>query len=197
MPTTEDHRRFFADRAHSYYCETFGFESDPVAIRILDPKKFGCCTGKARHLYRLIYQESTSAVFLFNLANYDVTWEFEQQIVTCFSQFLDSFTSITNSKTLGTPPSAIIIMYNVSRFVEKLKRKPMTSLGRYYKDYTGNNNPKSVIAYMLDKCREACEDKRRIYPHVGELWDESTVKFIRVAAKESMLHSALKETGLF
>ena len=137
-------------------------------------------------------------MFLFNLANYDETWEFEEQMMTGFSQFLESFSNITNYQTPGTPPpSAIIIMYNVSRFVEKLKRKPMSSLRRFYKDYTGEGNPKSVIAYMINKCRQGCEDKRRIYPHVGELWDESTVKFIRVAAKESMLHIALKETGLF
>ncbi|KAK1755433.1 hypothetical protein QBC47DRAFT_189312 [Echria macrotheca] len=190
-PTIQDHRRWYTSRhRHGPYHETFTFDDASIALSVLMPKR--CCGQNKDHsMMRLFTEASNSIIFTVDLT------EYAHPVCVLGNGPGLPIETYCGGRNEGSHRSAVVVLYNFARFREMLRRHPLLDLPGYRENNPSGNEPKEVLGHVIRKFREACKDKTRLYPHVGELDDPATVRFILAAAKESMLHGALKETGLF
>ncbi|KAK0620048.1 hypothetical protein B0T14DRAFT_223135 [Immersiella caudata] len=196
LPTPADHRRFGKPgwQHGNSILGTFSFSFDPVSITLLDPSHL----FKFTKLYKLT-EEITSLVWTIDLANYDqatLPEETDKDKYFDHTLMLMSCHGKPNSPFRRYPgrSSLILILHHVKEFKSKLKQIPFSAI---YPDFVGQNTPREVIRYMMKKILAEFGDKTRVYPHVGELSSRSTVRFILAAVKETMLHRALVDSGMF
>lgn len=197
IPTASDHRRFAIDHKRVPHRGTFTFSFDPISLRVDDSAAM--CRGsrsKGHHLIDQFIEKSTSLLFLLDLAIHDVARTVDSPNRTEFSSMVDELRNLHGYPSFRhSRPSITIIFHNVKAFRERLKQQPFSTS---HPKYTGPDDVKGAINYMIKTILASCKlDRTNVYLHVGELSSRSTVRFILLAAKESLLHRALVESGLF
>ena len=200
LPTAADCRRFSIsrnDRRGLPHRGTFNFIFDPISVSIIDATNVNRSRSKARQMVDQFVEESTSLIFPVDLAEYDrYFWDGEpNESNLTLTSLVSEFRSISKRPSFRqSRPSIIVIFHNVKEYREKLKLKPFSAA---HCDFVGKNDIRDTISYMIKRLLATCSDRTRVYPHVGELSSRSTVRFILAAVKESMLHKALRDSGLF
>ncbi|KAK5661155.1 hypothetical protein OQA88_11046 [Cercophora sp. LCS_1] len=208
VPTLADYRRFLSRRHNTLHYGTFNFGPEPLTLSITNNVK----PSGNRGIVKLMIEEAVSFVFIYDLVQCNsmdphpqVHEEHRVDGVrigvdpsdsdpsTLFKQHIAMFQHYCSRVFRRLRPSIIVIFTNVAMFRDHLQRHPMSEL---YPDYTGEPDLKGAVNYMINKLLAACNERTRVYPHVGEMTDVATVKFILAAVKESMLHSALRDCGL-
>ncbi|KAK1826187.1 hypothetical protein QBC39DRAFT_365029 [Podospora conica] len=192
-PTLADYRRFWVDHRFVPLVGTFKFDIDPVSIRIFDPQRLRDAE-KTRKLSKEFWAESTSILVPIDLAQYEVCrgcWAEDGEPESGrLAEVASNLSSIAQYRQEGHPLSFIVVLMNVEGLRAKLDQIPFLSI---YPDYKGRpDSPDDVVQYTIDRLCAACDtsdDKERMpiesYYHVGEPWEESTLKYILTALKAS------------
>ena len=191
VPTIADHRRFLTEGRRLSHFGTFHFAFEPISVDVLVPHNI-----QQTRIRRGLYEETTSIVYPIDLLEYNIHLPEETGPgPTKLKLNLLGFQGMVQGRYFKRfRPAVIPIFFNVNRFREELRVRPFAA---EHADFAGQNNVKDAVHYVITKLLAFCDDRTRIYPHVGELTDEATVKYILAAVKETMLQRALRDTGLF
>ncbi|KAK3390716.1 G-protein alpha subunit-domain-containing protein [Podospora didyma] len=208
VPTLEDHRRFFLDRRRLLLKGTFDFDTVSVSVIDLD------CMGGYISLYKSLlshFEDATSLIFPVDLALYDGHFDDSEKDSHATSRLAESlglFGSMVNSRRFSQA-SMILVLWNVAQFKEKLRGKPLASFFPSYHtgsvvgghlredDDTDSSSADQAVEYILAKFLGVNMSGMKMYTHVGELSDPSTMTSILTAVKDTMLHRAFRDTGFF
>lgn len=134
------------------------------------------------------FENVTSIMFVVNLADYDQTI-LEPNLQNRMMESLVLFESLVNSRWFMRT-SIILLLNNAIKFKEKLPRSP---LGYYFPDYAGGNNSDRAMKYILWRFNRVNRAGLKLYPHITNSTDTSTVALVFNAVKESILQNALQD----
>lgn len=200
MPTLKDCRRFWVDHRYVPLAGTFNFDIEPVSVRILDPQRLSH-SAKIRKYNKEFWSVSSSILVPIDLTYYEACdcWPEGPGRLVQMASLLSSIAQCGGQKS--DPLSFIIIFMNKGGLRAKLDRIPFSSV---YSNYKGrDDSPEDVIQYMLDRICVALDtsnDKEGMpidcCHHVGEGWEESTLKYILEALKRSKVMKDLVARGL-
>lgn len=200
MATLKDYRRFWVDHRYVPLAGTFKFDIEPVSIRILDPQRLSH-SEKIRQFNKEFWAVSSSILVPIDLTQYEACdcWPGGPGRLVQMASLLSSLAQCGGQKS--DPLTFITIFMNKEGLRAKLDRVPFSSI---YPDYEGrDDSPEDVIQYMLDRiciALDTSNDKERMpidcCHHVGEEWEESTLKYILEALKNSQIMKDLVAWGL-
>ncbi|KAK3324403.1 G-protein alpha subunit-domain-containing protein [Cercophora scortea] len=198
-PTTADYRRAIVD--HKWEPIRGVFDIGSLSMSVLDHEKIRmrCCAAR-RMAVDNFFDNTTSLVFIVDLAKYDELLPFYYDTPGPqleFTYLLDLFDGLINRSKSFPNASMILLFCNAGVFGEKIRRN--TPLSRVFSDYRGRHgNVEDAIGYIVSRFTSLDTGRgKRIYPHVGELMDASTMSFLLEAVKDTMLNCSLREAGLF
>ena len=89
--------------------------------------------------------------------------------------------------------SILLLLNNVDILKSKLARQP---LGNYFPDYSGGNDVNRAAKYILWRFNQVNRAHLRIYPHLTQPTDTTTIRFMFAALKETILDRALRDSSI-
>jgi len=102
------------------------------------------------------------------------------------------FDEICNSPWFKVTPF-ILFLNKVDLFKQKLFKSP---LGNYFPDYSGGNDVNRAAKYLLWRFNQVNRAHLNLYPHLTQATDTSNIRLVFAAVKETILHNALKDSGI-
>ncbi|KAH9051791.1 G-protein alpha subunit [Lactarius vividus] len=102
------------------------------------------------------------------------------------------FESVINSRWF-LRASIILFLNGIEEFKVKLSKVPLED---YFPEYTGGTNANKGAKYILWRFMQANRARLNVYPHVTDVFDTSSIRLVFVTVKETILHNALKGSGI-
>lgn len=136
------------------------------------------------------FENVTSIIFVVNLANYDQLL-LEDSSQTKMMESLVLFDSLVNSRWFRRT-SVILMLSNVSSFMEKLARSPLSN---YFPEYSGGNNVNRAAKYVLWRFNQVNRAHLKIYPHLVNPTDPSNIRVVFAAVSDTIRNNLLFDSG--
>jgi len=124
------------------------------------------------------FQYVTATLFVVDLLCYDEVLDTSNTM----ESMVGVFESVVNSRWFTTS-TMILLLNNVSAFREKLFASPF---GAYFMDYTGKNDFREVMGYLVEKFSKVNETSKEIYVHLMDPHDPTTIETIFAAINDSL-----------
>ncbi|KZF23458.1 G protein alpha subunit [Xylona heveae TC161] len=137
------------------------------------------------------FENVTSIIFCVALSEYDQVL-LEESNQNRMIESLVLFDSVVNSRWFMRT-SIILFLNKVDLFKQKLGRSP---LGNYFPDYSGGNDVNRAAKYLLWRFNQVNRAHLNLYPHLTQATDTSNIRLVFAAVKETILHNALKDSGI-
>ncbi len=137
------------------------------------------------------FEDSTSIVFCVDLSQYDELI-LEESNQNRIMESLVFFNSVVNSRWFFRA-SIILLFCNVGHFKEKLRSKPLSN---YFPDYSGGNDVSRASKYLLWRFNQVNRAHLNLYPHLCEPSDDSNMRLVWSAVKETILQNARRDSGM-
>ncbi|KAI9672475.1 MAG: Guanine nucleotide-binding protein alpha-2 subunit [Caeruleum heppii] len=137
------------------------------------------------------FEHVTSIIFCVALSEYDQVL-LEESNQNRMMESLVLFDSVVNSRWFMRT-SIILFLNKVDLFKQKLGRSP---LGNYFPDYSGGNDVNRAAKYLLWRFNQVNRAHLNLYPHLTQATDTSNIRLVFAAVKETILHNALKDSGI-
>ncbi|KAK4995901.1 Guanine nucleotide-binding protein alpha-2 subunit [Elasticomyces elasticus] len=137
------------------------------------------------------FENVTSIIFCVALSEYDQVL-LEESSQNRMMESLVLFDSVVNSRWFMRT-SIVLFLNKVDLFRQKLERSP---LGDYFPDYSGGNDVNRAAKYLLWRFNQVNRAHLNLYPHLTQATDTSNIRLVFAAVKETILHNALKDSGI-
>ncbi|KAL1738872.1 heterotrimeric G protein alpha subunit 2 [Schizophyllum fasciatum] len=137
------------------------------------------------------FESVTSIIFCTALSEYDQVL-LEEKNQNRMAESLTLFESVINSRWF-LRTSIILFLNKTDVFKIKLPKVP---LDRYFPEYTGGNDINKAAKFILWKFMQANRARLSVYPHLTQATDTKNVRHVFAAVKETILHNALKDSGI-
>ncbi|KZP26355.1 guanine nucleotide binding protein, alpha subunit [Athelia psychrophila] len=137
------------------------------------------------------FEDATSIIFCAALSDYDQVLPWDQN-TTRMVESLVLFESILNSRWFRRT-SVILFLTKFDAFKAKLAKVP---LERYFPEYTAGPDVNKAAKYILWRFMQANRGRLSVYPHLTQEGDTMCVRLVFAAVKETILQSALKDSGI-
>ncbi|GAA94912.1 uncharacterized protein L969DRAFT_96361 [Mixia osmundae IAM 14324] len=137
------------------------------------------------------FEEVTSIIFCVALSEYDQVL-LEESGQNRMAESLVLFESVINSRWF-LRTSVILFLNKIDLFKIKLPRVP---LEKYFPEYTGGADVNKAAKYILWRFTQLNRARLSIYPHLTQATDTSNIRLVFAAAKETILHNALRDSGI-
>ncbi|KAF2668207.1 guanine nucleotide binding protein, alpha subunit [Microthyrium microscopicum] len=137
------------------------------------------------------FENVTSIIFCVALSEYDQVL-LEESSQNRMMESLVLFDSVVNSRWFMRT-SIILFLNKVDLFKQKLARSPLSS---YFPDYSGGNDVNRAAKYLLWRFNQVNRAHLNLYPHLTQATDTSNIRLVFAAVKETILHNALKDSGI-
>ncbi|KAN0135855.1 heterotrimeric G-protein alpha subunit [Lactarius tabidus] len=139
---------------------------------------------------RIYFSENTtSIIFCTSLPDYDRQDEHGHGLLT---KSLDLFESVIDSRWF-VRTSVILFLTGLEEFKVKLLKVPLEN---YFPEYTGGADVNKAARYILWQFMQANRARLNVYSHITDVFDASSIRLVFVTVKETILHSALKNSGI-
>jgi len=138
-----------------------------------------------------LFENATSIIFCVDLACYDRVL-LEDLNANRMMVSLALFDSVVNSRWF-MHTSIILLFCNVGLFRQKLGCFPLSN---YFPDYSGGNDVNRASKYILWRFIKVNRADLTIYPHLTENSDASNVRLVFGAIKETVMQTALRDSGI-
>ncbi len=133
------------------------------------------------------FEDAVSIVFFVDLNQYDDVL-LEESSQNRLMETLVLFDSVVNSYWFRRT-SIVLLFCNAGRFKEKLRSKP---LGDYFSDYSGGNDINRAARYLFWRFSLVNRRCLNLYPHLCEPSDDSNMRLVKSAVKETIVEHNLK-----
>lgn len=137
------------------------------------------------------FENVPSIIFVVNLACYDQVL-LEDSFVNEMMESLVFFDSVVNSRWFKRT-SVILLLTNIDLFRRKLAWSPLANC---FPDYSGGNDVNRAAKYILWRFNQVNRANLDLYPHLGEITDTTTMRLVFAAIKDSVIQSALRDSGI-
>lgn len=138
------------------------------------------------------FEAVTSIIFCVALSEYDQTL-LEDPSQNRMVESLSLFESVINSRWF-LRTSIILFLNKIDVFKIKLSRNP---LEKYFPEYGGEQEDITQAAkFILWMFTQKNRAGLNIYPHLTQATDTSNIKLVFAAVKVTILHNALKDSGI-
>ncbi|EIM79504.1 G-protein alpha subunit [Stereum hirsutum FP-91666 SS1] len=137
------------------------------------------------------FESVTSIIFCTALSEYDQVL-LEEKNRNRMVESLALFESVINSRWF-LRTSIILFLNKIDVFRHKLPKVP---LERYFPEYSGGADVNKGAKYILWRFMQANRARLSVYPHITQATDTSNIRLVFVTVKETILHNALKESGI-
>jgi guanine nucleotide-binding protein G(i) subunit alpha len=138
------------------------------------------------------FENVPSIIFVVNLAWYDQVLLEVSPPQNRMMESLVLFDSVVNSRWFMRT-SVILLLTNIDLFRSKLARSPLTN---YFPDYSGGNDVNRAAKYILGRFNRVNRAHLDLYPHLVEVTDTTNMRLAFAAIKETLLLSALRDSGI-
>ncbi|TRM64273.1 heterotrimeric G protein alpha subunit C [Schizophyllum amplum] len=137
------------------------------------------------------FESVTSIIFCTALSEYDQVL-LEEKNQNRMAESLTLFESVINSRWF-LRTSVILFLNKTDVFKIKLPKIP---LDRYFPEYTGGDDINKAAKFILWKFMQANRARLSVYPHLTQATDTKNVRHVFAAVKETILHNALRDSGI-
>ncbi|KAH9061752.1 G-protein alpha subunit [Lactarius deliciosus] len=134
-----------------------------------------------------IFEHVTSIIFCTSLPDYDRRDGYGEG-----PKSLVLFESVVNSRWF-LRTSIILFLNGIEEFKVKLSKVPLED---YFPEYTGGTDANKGAKYILWRFMQTNRARLDVYPHITDVFDTSSIRLVFVTVKETILHNALKGSGI-
>lgn len=131
----------------------------------------------------------TSIIFCTSLPDYDRLDEHRQWLLL---KSLDLFESVINSRWF-LRTSFVLFLTGLEEFKVKLLKVPLEN---FFSEYTGGADVNKAARYILWRFIQLNRARLNVYSHITDVFDASSIRLVFVTVKETILHNALKNSGI-
>ncbi|KAH8985759.1 guanine nucleotide binding protein, alpha subunit [Lactarius hatsudake] len=170
--------------SHGGITETF-FHMGQLSIRlcrVIDQR------GEWKNWIR-VFEHVTSIIFCTSLPDYDRRDGYGENLL---AKSLVLFESVVNSRWF-LRTSIILFLNGIEEFKVKLSKVPLED---YFPEYTGGTDANKGAKYILWRFMQTNRARLNVYPHITDVFDTSNIRLVFVTVKETILHNALKGSGI-
>ncbi|KAH9034260.1 G-protein alpha subunit [Lactarius pseudohatsudake] len=146
-------------------------------------------SGRMKWIY--LFESVACIIFCAALSEYDQVL-LEKRNLNRMAESLVLFESVINSR-LFLRSSIILLLNKFDVFKNKIQKVPMDE---FFPEYTGGADVNKGAKYILWRFMQANRTRLNVYPHITQATDTSNIRLVFVTVKETILQSALKESGI-